>query len=84
MDAELIVYSRAGCHLCDELLAELASMTAGGPVRVRVVDVDSDPVMRRRYGFDVPVVLADGEVLCRHRLDAGAVAEWLQRLRFAE
>ncbi len=36
---------------------------------IEVVDVDSDPVLQRRHGLDVPVLLLDGSVVCRHRLD---------------
>jgi hypothetical protein len=43
-----------------------------------VVDVDSDPVLQRRHGLDVPVLLLDGSVVCRHRLD---VAELKRLLR---
>lgn len=37
---------------------------------ITVIDVDSDPVLRRRHGLDVPVLLLEGTVVCRHRLDA--------------
>ena len=37
---------------------------------IEVVDVDSDAVLQRRHGLDVPVLLLDGSVVCRHRLDA--------------
>ena len=43
---------------------------------VDVVDVDSDPELLRRHGLHVPVLLLDGTVVCRHRLDA----EELRRL----
>ena len=36
---------------------------------IDVVDVDGDPVLLRRHGLDVPVLLLDGTVVCRHRLD---------------
>jgi len=36
---------------------------------LEIVDVDSDPVLQRRHGLDVPVLLLDGTVVCRHRLD---------------
>jgi predicted thioredoxin/glutaredoxin len=36
---------------------------------VEVVDVDGDPLLQRRHGLDVPVLLLDGTVVCRHRLD---------------
>jgi predicted thioredoxin/glutaredoxin len=34
-----------------------------------VLDVDADAELLRRYGLHVPVLLLDGEVVCRHRLD---------------
>jgi hypothetical protein len=43
-----------------------------------VVDVDTDPELQRRHGLQVPVLLLDGTVVCRHRLDA---AELLRILR---
>jgi glutaredoxin-like protein DUF836 len=37
---------------------------------IDLLDVDSDPELTRRYGLNVPVLLLDGTVVCRHRLDA--------------
>ena len=69
--AHLTVVHREGCDLCDEMVAELR--TLGLKVRlppITVVDVDSDPELLRRYGLNVPVLLLDGSLVCRHRLDA--------------
>ena len=49
-------------------LAALARRQALPPVDL--VDVDADPTLQRRHGLDVPVLLLDGSVVCRHRLDA--------------
>ncbi|HET9680228.1 MAG TPA: glutaredoxin family protein [Gammaproteobacteria bacterium] len=77
---ELLLYTRKGCSLCDELLAELQPLCADYPVAIRLIDVDTDDTLRRRYGFDVPV-LTDGEdELCRHRLDKGVIEGWLENL----
>jgi len=57
-------------QLCDEMLAELAAL--GRQLQLpplEVVDVDSDPQLKRRHGLEVPVLLLDGTVVCRHRLD---------------
>ena len=43
---------------------------------ISIVDVDADPDLTRRYGLNVPVLLLDGTVVCKHRLDA----DELQRL----
>ena len=66
----LTVVHRHDCELCDEMLRELQAL--GRTLRlppIDVVDVDSDPVLQRRHGFDVPVLLLDDTVVCRHRLD---------------
>ena len=45
---------------------------------IDVVDVDADPVLKRRHGLDVPVLLLEGTVVCRHRLDRGELLRLLQ------
>ena len=66
---ELTLLDRPGCHLCDDLAAALEPLLAGHPVTLSHLDVDRDPALARRYGMHVPVLLADGAVLCAHRLD---------------
>ena len=52
------------------MLAQLQALGQSLPLPpIEVVDVDSDPVLKRRHGLDVPVLLLDGTVVCRHRLD---------------
>jgi hypothetical protein len=66
----LTVVHRHGCELCDEMVAELQALAATRSLPpIEVVDVDSDPELARRHGLDVPVLLLDGTVVCRHRLD---------------
>jgi len=48
-------------------LAMLGRLLALPPIEV--VDVDADPQLKRRHGLEVPVLLLDGSVVCRHRLD---------------
>jgi predicted thioredoxin/glutaredoxin len=68
--ARLTVVHRRECELCEEMLAELASLATRHPLPpVEVRDVDADPELRRRHGLEVPVLLLDGSVVCRHRLD---------------
>ena len=66
----LTVVHRRDCELCEAMLAELAALARHLPLPpLEVIDVDSDPQLRRRHGLDVPVLLLDGSVVCRHRLD---------------
>jgi len=67
----LVVISREGCGLCDEMLHELAHLerTQSLPP-VTVVDVDSDPELVRQFGLKVPVLLLDGSVICHYTLNS--------------
>lgn len=71
----LTVYSRAWCHLCDDLCAALAPLAERYGVPVDVIDVDSDPSLDERYGERVPVVLAGETELCHYWLDTARVVE---------
>lgn len=46
---------------------------------IELLDVDGDPTLKRRHGLDVPVLLLDGAVVCRHRLDAGELKRLLRK-----
>jgi Glutaredoxin-like domain (DUF836) len=76
----LTVVQRRDCQLCDEMLAALAILGRSLPLPpLEVVDVDSDPQLRRRHGPHVPVLLLDGTVVCRHRLDRDELTRLLRR-----
>jgi hypothetical protein len=71
--AQLTVVHRRDCELCDEMLAALARLkTTLQLPAIAVVDVDGDP------GLDVPVLLLDGTVVCRHRLDESELRRLLR------
>jgi predicted thioredoxin/glutaredoxin len=71
LPAGLVVLSREGCHLCEQMLVELAELERQELVAtVQVVDVDSDPALARQYGLKVPVLLLDGSVICHYTLNS--------------
>jgi glutaredoxin len=69
----LVVYTREGCPLCDEMIAGL---TARG-LTFGIRDVDADARARARYGLKVPVLTVNGDPVCSGRLDEDLVAELL-------
>jgi thiol-disulfide isomerase/thioredoxin len=67
----LVVISREGCGLCDEMLHELADLERNHALPpVTVVDVDSDPELVRQFGLKVPVLMLDGSVICHYTLNS--------------
>ena len=82
LTGRLTVVHRRDCQLCDEMLAELAALGRSLPLPpLEVVDVDSDPQLQRRHGLEVPVLLLDGTVVCRHRLDRNELTRLLRTPR---
>jgi hypothetical protein len=71
LPAGLVVLGREGCHLCEQMLEELAVLERQGRIPpVTVLDVDSDPPLARQYGLKVPVLLLDGSVICHYTLNS--------------
>jgi hypothetical protein len=81
MPARLSVVHRAGCEHCDDMLRDLEALRARVELPpVEVLDVDADATLTRRFGAHVPVLLLDGTVVCRHRLDEAELIRLLRRL----
>ena len=72
------LYTRAGCHLCEEAEATIRA-TAGADVDVVLVDIDADPALYERYTVRVPVVEVDGVEIAEYEVDAAQLAAFLRR-----
>jgi glutaredoxin len=58
--SKVVLYTRVGCHLCEDAEAVLRRLRAERPFELRLVDIDRDPELADRYGVRVPVVAVDG------------------------
>ena len=79
MASRLTIVHRRECDLCDEMVAEVRAL--GGTLTLpplEIVDVDGEPELLRRYGLNVPVLLLDGTLVCKHRLDAAELRRLLR------
>lgn len=63
-----VLYTRAGCHLCDEAHSLLVEYGAYLP-ELAVVDIDPQPELRERFDDCVPVVEFDGQVRFRGEIN---------------
>lgn len=55
--AELQFFSRADCHLCDQAEDLVKEVLLGTSWLLTKVDIDSDPVLKQRYQYSIPVLL---------------------------
>ncbi len=62
----VILYTRTGCHLCDEAQQTLAEHG----LRPELVDIGTSPALRDQFDTCVPVVEIDGKVRFRGHVDA--------------
>ncbi len=77
--ARLTVVHRHDCELCETMLEDLAALARTLTLPpIELVDVESDPQLLRRHGLHVPVLLLDGTVVCRHRLEPDELARLLR------
>lgn len=69
--APLVVtlYTRPGCHLCDQAKRDMAPLLAEFGATLREVDIDADPALRARFTHDVPVVFIGDRKIAKHRVD---------------
>ncbi|MFM7286653.1 MAG: glutaredoxin family protein [Cyanobium sp.] len=81
--AELLLYTRQGCCLCEGLAEKLLALQP--PPRLRLIDVDSDPALQGRFGLEVPLLaqnLPAGERLLPRvppRLAGEQLLRWLKQ-----
>jgi len=79
--ARVVLYVRAGCHLCDQAREVVASAAAAAGTTWVEIDVDAaddDGALQREYGESVPVVVVDGVQRGFWRIDPARVAKALQ------
>lgn len=75
---EVLFYTRPRCCLCDDALAVVEAVRRAHPFRLRVLDVDADEDTRARYGGKIPVVVVDGRMHAKYRVDARAFLRCLE------
>ena len=66
------IYSRPGCHLCEQLIEEIEPLLRGRAM-LEVRNIDSRADWQEKYDTRVPVVEVDGCFICEHRLDRAAL-----------
>jgi glutaredoxin len=65
----ITLYTRPGCHLCEEAKALIESLLSEFGATLREVNIDEDEVLRQRYGTDIPVIFIGSRKAAKHRVD---------------
>ena len=63
------IYSRPGCHLCDEAKEVIDRVGRRVPFNVSVINIDNDPALEKLYGEQIPVVFINGSKAFKFHVD---------------
>jgi glutaredoxin len=66
---DVTLYSRPGCHLCEEAKAAIAPLLREFGAALYEVNIDEDAVLTQRYGRDIPVIFVGKRKAAKHRVD---------------
>jgi glutaredoxin len=66
---DVTIYSRPGCHLCEEAKSQIAPLLKEFAARLTEINIDEDTELRTRYDYDVPVIFLGARKVGKHRVD---------------
>jgi glutaredoxin len=75
---EVTLYTRPGCHLCEEAKAAVAPLLREFGAVLREVNIENDAVLEGRYGWDIPVIFIGARKAAKHRVDVEQFRRQLQ------
>jgi glutaredoxin len=75
---EVTLYTRPGCHLCDEAKTAIAPLLSEFGAVLREVSIENDAVLEERYGWDIPVLFIGARKAAKHRVDVEQFRRQLQ------
>ena len=81
---EITLYTRPGCHLCDEAKAAIAPLLREFRAPLREVNIDLDAELAEKYGWDIPVVFIGKHKAGKHRVDLAQFRRQLQEAQQKE
>ena len=81
---ELIVYSRQGCHLCEDMLETLAVFAPELGCSMVVYDVDEDTALFDRFNALVPIVYYKDREVMRYFFELETLRQALQTAKTDE
>ncbi len=74
------IYSRPGCHLCDDAKDVIERVRSRVPFELSIIDIETDPALEQLYGAEIPVILINGNKAFKYRVDEAQFESKVKRL----
>jgi glutaredoxin len=62
------IYTRPGCHLCDDMKAVVKNVARTIPLSLQEIDISTDAALQAAYGLEIPVLVVDGKKAAKYRV----------------
>jgi glutaredoxin len=79
--AHVIIYSRPGCHLCDEAKAAIMSAGCADQIVLEEINIESSDELLSKYRYDIPVIAINGIESFMHRVDPDEFRTRITRIK---
>lgn len=80
VNSVLTLYMRVGCHLCEQMQAQLAPLQQNYGFSLNIVDIDTDSYLKLRYSERIPVLVAGDRELCHFFLNEEILLAYFKSL----
>ena len=78
---EVTLYTRPGCHLCEEAKTAIEPLLREFGASLREVNIENDAVLEERYGWDIPVIFIGARKAAKHRVDVEQFRRQLEQAK---
>ena len=78
-ERELTLFGRLECHLCQDMLNDIEPLKEELGFELKIIDIDRDNQLVKRYGTLVPVLVAGEQEICHYFLDKQALIQYFER-----
>jgi glutaredoxin len=66
---DVTLYSKVGCHLCEEAKTAIAPLLREFHATLREIDIEGDTTLMERFGCDIPVIYIGRKKAAKHRVN---------------
>jgi len=77
---QLILYSRRGCHLCEDMENLLPTYLEEAGLSLNTLYIDNNPILEQQFGSLVPVLKAGEKEICHYFLDVKALQQYISEM----
>jgi glutaredoxin len=75
------IYSKPGCHLCDEAKAAMQASGCSDQFTLEEVNIEEDAALYEQYRYDIPVIFINGAKAFKHRIDSKEFRRRIERAK---